>query len=319
MATAPHATSPFPGWVDLQVNGYIGVDFSSSDLSKTEVVRAFRALLANGTVAFLPTLITSPIKIYRRNLALLSEVMAQKEFQRCVLGIHLEGPFISSQPGAVGAHNPEWTLTPDPALFEQMQTWAGGRIRLLTLAPELTGSADLICAAAGRGVVVSLGHTLAAAQDLERAWQAGARALTHLGNGLPAVLPKFANPLWAGLADDRFSAMFISDGHHIPPPILRAMIRAKGVENTIIVSDAAPIAGLPPGEYHTLGNHAVLELSGRLHNPEKGCLVGSSYILAQCAGVVAELGSFTTDQIRQMGYVNPLKLLGVDSRVFQPQ
>jgi N-acetylglucosamine-6-phosphate deacetylase len=309
----PHLNS-FPGFVDLQVNGYLGVDFSHPEVSEGEVARACRAMLAAGTAAFLPTLITCPLEGYQRNLGLLARVLAREEFAGRLLGIHLEGPFISSREGAVGAHNPEWTRQPDPLLFERMQTWAEGRIRMLTLAPELEGAERLAQHAAAQGVIVALGHTLASADDLARLRQCGARALTHLGNGLPMLLPKFANPLWAGLADESYTATMIGDGHHVPPAILRAMIRAKGVEQTIIVSDAAPVAGLPPGEYLTLGNRAVLEPSGRLHNPAKGHLVGSSYTLLECMNVLAGLGCFSLEDLLTMGRGNALKLLGMEEK-----
>lgn len=299
-----------PGFIDLQVNGYLGVDFSNPEVSEAEIMRACRAMLAAGTAAFLPTLITSPLESYQRSLARIAGVMARAEFQGRLLGIHLEGPFISHVKGAVGAHNPDWTRLPDPSLFDRLQNWAAGRIRLLTLAPELEGADQLARRAAAQGVVVSLGHTLASADDLERLRLSGARALTHLGNGLPMQLPKFANPLWAGLAAEGYTATMIADGHHIPPGILRAMIRAKGVERTVIVSDAAPVAGLPPGEYSTMGNRAVLEPSGRLHNPEQGHLVGSSYTLLECMNVLAGLG-FSPAELIALGVDNPLKLLGM--------
>ena len=307
-----------PGFVDLQVNGYLGVDFSSPDLRERDAAEVCRALLAAGTAAFLPTLITSPLEVYQRNLGLLAGVLARAEFQGRLPGIHLEGPFLSNQPGAVGAHNPAWTLPPDPGLLERMQGWAGGRLRLLTLAAELEGAEALARRAGELGLVVSVGHTLATAADLERLRRAGARALTHLGNGLPAQLPKFANPLWAGLSDDGYTAMFIADGHHIPPAVLRAMLRAKGLERTIIVSDAAPVAGLPPGEYNTLGNRAVLEPSGRLYNPERGHLVGSSYTLLACMNVLAGLGCYSPAELVTLGLDNPLRLLGLTRAALRP-
>jgi N-acetylglucosamine-6-phosphate deacetylase len=306
-----------PGFVDLQVNGYLGVDFSGPDLNETDLLRAWREILAVGTAAFLPTLITSTLEVYRRNLPLIAAVMVRDEFKGRILGIHLEGPFLSSQPGAVGAHNPAWTQPPDPAVFDRLQAWAGGQVRLLTLAAELEGADHLAQHAAAQGVIVSIGHTLATAEDLARLHHVGARVLTHLGNGLPTMLPKFTNPLWAGLADVDYSAMMIGDGHHIPLPILRAMIRAKGVKQTIIVSDAAPVTGLPPGEYVTLGNRAVLEPSGRLYNPEKGHLVGSSYTLLRCMNVLAGLGCFNLEEMMAMGFDNPLKLLGIGAETLR--
>jgi N-acetylglucosamine-6-phosphate deacetylase len=303
---------PIPGFVDLQVNGFVGVDFSSPDLTEESFVHACRALLGRGTTAFLPTIITSPVEVYARNLPILARGIALPEFQGRLTGIHLEGPFISPQPGAVGAHNPAWVRPPDLDLLQRLYRWSEGLLRLVTLAAELPGSETLARWAAGQGMVVSIGHTLASPADLERLFQAGARALTHLGNGLPHVLPKFANPLMAGLADDRYTAMLIGDGHHLPAGVLRVMLRAKGIEHTIIVSDAAPVAGLPPGRYITLGNEAILEESGRLHNPAKGVLVGSSATLLQCMNHLASLGFLSLEELLTVGFYNPLRLLGLD-------
>lgn len=302
---------PIPGFVDMQVNGYLGVDFSSPDLTLDTFSMACRALLVQGTAAFLPTLITSPVDLYARNLPLIASALALPEFHGRLLGIHLEGPFISSQPGAVGAHNPAWTQAPDLDLLQHLDAWANGSVRMLTLAAEPEGAEALAAWAARQGKLVSIGHTLAGPADLDRLYGAGARSLTHLGNGLPRLLPKFANPLWAGLADDRYTATLIADGHHIPDGILRAMIRSKGVERTVIVSDAAPISGMPPGSYVTLGNKVILEESGRLYNPATGGLVGSSYSLLKCMNHLAALGFLTFEELLQVGFYNPLRLLSL--------
>ena len=304
-------TLPIPGFVDLQVNGYLGVDFSSPDLTEESFAHACECLFQAGTAAFLPTVITSPLEIYERNLPILASVMARDEFKGRLPGIHLEGPFISPEPGAVGAHHPEWVREPDVHTFQQINAWARHTIRFLTLAAERQGAEELARYAAGQGIVVSSGHSLATPADLERLSQAGATALTHLGNGLPHLLHKFNNPLWAGLADDRYTAMLIGDGHHIPNGVLKSMIRAKGISRTIIVSDAAPIAGLPPGRYTTLGNEVVLEESGLLHNPQKGFLVGSSATIFVCMNHLASLDIFSLDELLDLGFFNPLHLIGI--------
>jgi N-acetylglucosamine-6-phosphate deacetylase len=122
----------------------------------------------------------------------------------------------------------------------------------------------------------------------------------------------------AGLADDRYIAMLIGDGHHLPAGVLRVMLRAKGMEHALIVSDAAPVAGLPPGRYVTLGNEAILEDSGRLHNPTKGVLVGSSATLLQCMNHLASLGFLSLDELLALGFYNPLRLLGLDPTQLPP-
>ena len=301
------------GFIDLQVNGFLGVDFSDPGLTEDDFVRVCRALLAQGTAAFLPTVITSSLDTYARNLPLMASVMARDEFQGRLLGLHLEGPFISRVPGAVGAHNPAYVRDPDVGLLAQLLDWAEGRVRLFTLAGELPGADALARFAVERGVAVSVGHSLFTTADLDRLADAGATAITHLGNGLPNMLPRHDNPLWVGLAHDAYTVMVIADGHHLPEPVLRVAVRAKGADRLIVVSDASPVAGLPPGRYHFLDNDAILEPSGRFYNPEKQCLVGSSATMAQCMAHLAGLGELSDEALVKVGRTNPLRLIGLDA------
>ena len=301
---------PIPGFVDLQVNGFEGVDFSRAGLTEAEAYIAFRSLLGMGTAAFLATVITSPLEVYERNLPLIARALARPEFRGRVLGIHIEGPFISAEPGAVGAHDARFVRPPDAALLARLIELGQGTVRLLTVAPEIPGADRLIRDAVGKGVAVSIGHTLASELDLAKAAAAGATALTHLGNGLPNQVHRHINPVWAGLANDALTAMIITDGHHLPPALIKTIIRAKGVDRIVVVSDASPAAGLPPGRYQLLGNDAVLEPSGRLHNPAKQCLVGSSATMVQCMTHLVSLGIVSLDELLQVGFFNPLRLIG---------
>ena len=334
------------GFVDLQVNGYKGVDFSSPDLTADSFAHACRELLTQGTAAFLPTMITCPEELYRRNLAIIGQACAQPEFEGRLLGIHVEGPFLSREPGAVGAHNPAYVRDPDPKLLDRMQEWAGGRIRMMTVAADAPGAEELIRHVAhppsgGKGnvahppsggqgnaqpgaavpqfmgITVSLGHHMANEEQLGRMARAGARALTHLGNGVPAMLPRHPNPIWAGLACDELAALVITDGHHLPPSVLKTILRTKGVARTIVTSDQTAIAGLAPGRYHAFGTDVVLEESGRLHIPEKGCLAGSSATMLVCMNHLASLGLLGLEEMEQVGYFNPLRLIGVEPRAIR--
>jgi len=300
-----------PGFVDLQVNGYRGTDFSGPDLTEDAFARACRDLLGQGTAALLPTMITSPLDVYRRNLFLMGRACARPEFAGRLLGIHIEGPFISQQPGAVGAHNPAWVLPPDVGLLEKFQEWAGGWIKLLTLAADVPGAEDVARAAVAMGITVSLGHQMATEEDLARLARAGAKALTHLGNGVPAMLARHPNPIWAGLAADDLAAMMIADGHHLPPAVMKVILRAKGVARVIIVSDQASVTGLTPGRHRAMGTEVVLEESGRLHIPEKGCLAGSSATMLECMNHLASLGFLSAEELETVGFHNPLRLLGL--------
>jgi N-acetylglucosamine-6-phosphate deacetylase len=302
------------GFIDLQVNGYKGVDFSSPDLTEREFVSACKELINAGTVGFLPTIITSPNDVYKRNLQLIAQAMGTSEISSSILGVHLEGPFISKQEGAVGAHNPEWVQKPDIRFLDKLYEWSGESIKLLTIAAETEGAEDLCQHATKLGITVSLGHQMGTETDLQKLANAGARSLTHLGNGIPHLLPRHHNPLWAGIANDDLKAMIISDGHHLPPAIIKTIIRTKGISNTIVVSDASPIAGLPPGRYTTLGNEAILEESGRLYNPETGYLVGSSSTMLDCMNFLSSLKLLSVEDLLNAGFYNPLNLINTDPK-----
>jgi N-acetylglucosamine-6-phosphate deacetylase len=268
-------------------------------------------LLQAGTTAFLPTLITSPAEVYAHCLPIIAAVSQQDEFQGRVLGIHLEGPFISREDGARGAHNAAWVREPDVDYLDQLIDWSDGRVKILTIAADQPGAAELARHATERGITVSLGHQMADEEDLARLVVAGAGALTHLGNGVPALLSRHRNPIWAGLDNDDLSALIIADGHHLPPSVLKTFIRTKGPERCIIVSDASPLAGLPAGEYESMGAHVVLEQNGLLHNPATGYMAGSSATILTCANHLASLNLVRPEELLRMFWGNPLRLIGV--------
>jgi N-acetylglucosamine-6-phosphate deacetylase len=307
----PSEVLRLPGLVDLQVNGFQGVDFSGADLTEADCARGFHALLQAGTTAFLPTLITSPAEVYAHNLPMLAHVMDREEFQGRVLGIHLEGPFISAQDGARGAHAARWVKAPDVRYLEELTRLADGKVRFLTIAADQQGAEELSRYATSRGITVSLGHHMADEQDLQRLVAVGAKALTHLGNGVPALLSRHQNPVWAGLANDDLSATIIADGHHLPPSLLKTILRTKGPDRCVVISDASPLAGLPPGEYRSMGAQVRLEASGRLHNPATGYMAGSSATILDCANHLAALSLVNPDALVRMLFYNPLRLLGV--------
>ena len=301
----------FPGFVDLQVNGFAGVDFSAPTLDAEALAGACRSLQESGTVAFQPTLITSPADVYQRNLGIIAGVMKRPEFKDCLIGIHLEGPFISPMEGARGAHNPDWIEKPSADYLRELQAWAGGNIRMMTIAAELEGAAELTVCATEAGITISLGHQLATADDIERLRADGAKALTHLGNAVPAMLPRHENPIWAGLANDGLFATIITDGHHLPDDLIKVIVRVKGPARLAVVSDTTAIASLPPGRYQTLGNEVVLDECGKLYSPETGYLVGSSATMLDCMNHLASLDLLSPEDLLRTGLDNPLKLAGL--------
>lgn len=300
-----------PGLVDLQVNGYKGVDFSSANLTQEDFILACRQLFEAGTTAFLPTIITSPEDVYKRNLTIMASVLERDEFRGRLLGIHLEGPFISPQEGACGSHNPKWVIKPDINYLERLINWTGGKVKLLTIAAELDGAEELTLYAISRGITVSLGHQMADEKNLQDLVRAGASAITHLGNGVPMTLNRHHNPILSALAEDGLVATIITDGHHLPPSLIKTIVRTKGPQRCIVISDASSLAGLPPGRYETLGHKVILEETGRLYDPQTGYLCGSSATMLQCMNYLASLKLVSITELIAMGFYNPLRLVGI--------
>jgi N-acetylglucosamine-6-phosphate deacetylase len=199
-----------------------------------------------------------------------------------VAGIHLEGPFISAEDGARGAHDVRYVKAPDWSLLERFQEVAQGTIRLVTLAPEWEGAPELIKKCREHDVLVSMGHSLANTAQISQAVEAGLLLSTHLGNGIPLMLKRHPNMLWDQLADDRLYAMIITDGLHTPDAFIRVVMRVKA-EKTILVSDATRFAGMAPGEYDTvIGGKIILDTDKRIS------LKGSGGLLAGAAKSLLE-------------------------------
>jgi len=301
-----------PGFVDLQVNGCKGVDFSGPDLTEADFVSACRQILAAGTAVFLPTMVTSAPDVYEQNLRIMGAVLQRPEFHNTVPGIHIEGPFISPEPGACGTHNPKWITRPDFEYLKQLVAWAEQKVKMITIAADIEGAEEIACWCRQHEIVVSLGHHMADEDDLERLRRAGASALTHLGNGAPAKLDRHKNPILAGLCSDGLSATMITDGHHIAPCLIKTFIRTKGIERCIVISDGSALTAMPPGRYHSLGSDVILEENGRIYNPAARCLAGSSATMLQCMNYLASLRLLTPEQLMMVGFHNPLRLLGID-------
>lgn len=298
------------GFVDLQVNGYKGVNFNSPDLTVEDIHRTTRALACAGTIAYCPTLPTGNGAICERNLRLFARAMEDREWGGHILGIHLEGPFISPLEGARGAHPPKHIRNPDIKFLERLQECADGHIAILTLAPETPGALSLIRQAIKAGIRVSMGHHLADDDAMKKAVKAGATASTHLGNGLPNMINRHQNPLWWQLACDDIYGMFITDGHHLPADFIKVALRAKTTGRFIVVSDSVHIAGLPPGNYTFLDDKVVLAPNGRISFADTPYLAGSSANMIQCMNHLGELKLLSERNLWQVGRENPLRFLG---------
>lgn len=272
-----------PGFLDLQCNGYAGVDFNHPLTRPAEIVTAIRAMWREGCAHVLPTLITaSPERLSGLFERFAVTLRNHPEVAESVPGFHLEGPFISPVDGARGAHPLAHVCGASRKIWREVQSAAGGQIKLVTVAPEVAGAIPFIRQLRKEGVLPALGHTMAGADIVGKACDAGALMTTHLGNGCPQMIHRHANPIFAQLAEDRLAASLITDGVHLPPEVVRLFHRVKGPERTVVVTDAMAAAGAPAGRY-TIGDLEIEVGRDRVvHQPGSPNLAGSALTM-DCA------------------------------------
>jgi N-acetylglucosamine-6-phosphate deacetylase len=296
-----------PGFVDLQVNGFAGVDFNDPATTTDQVHQAAASMRAHGVTRFLPTLISAPLARFERCARTL---LAANE--PAIAGLHQEGPYISPEDGPRGAHRREDVGPASIDDFKRRQESAGGRIRLVTLAPEVPGALALTEFLSANGVRVAIGHTAAAPSQVRDAVRAGASLSTHLGNGCANMLPRHPNFLWEQLAADELVASIIVDGHHLPPATVKAMVRAKTPGRVVLVTDAIAAAGQPPGEYQ-LGELKVrLDESGRVAVPGQPNLAGSALSMDRAVANVVHFAGVTVEEALAMASTRPAAYLGIE-------
>lgn len=260
----PQPTEPFvsPGFVDIQLNGFAGINFSDPDLDPEEAIRVLPAIWKTGVTTFCPTLITNWLQNLRKNLQILEAARKlHAHFAQAVPCYHLEGPYLSRGQSR-GCHDPHLMRFPDWDEFISLQEAAGGNIAIVTLAPELPGAEEFIRRACAAGIVVAIGHTEATPEQIHRAVEAGATLSTHVGNGCPEFIHRHQNPLWARLASAQLKVSLICDGFHLPPDFVRVVIGLKGIERCILITDAVHVATLPPGRYSLVGQEIELLPTG---------------------------------------------------------
>jgi len=304
-----------PALLDIQVNGFAGHDLNGSAVTAEDVSALTRALHQAGTGLYCATVVTGPRERMLRSLRAIAEACQEPDAAAAVVGIHLEGPYISAEDGPRGAHPAEHVRDPDWDEFLMFQDAAGGRIRIVTLAPERAGAIRFIERLARAGIVPALGHTSADAGTIQAAVRAGAKLSTHLGNGAHAVLPRHPNYIWEQLATDELWASIVPDGHHLPPSVVKCFVRCKGPERTILVSDAVHWAGLPPGEYRHEGRAVELTPEGRIQLKGTPYLAGSALELRRGVGNAVRFAQVPLSQALDMASLNPAKLLGVAGRL----
>lgn len=302
-----------PGLIDIQINGYMGVDFSDQSLTPEMLHNAVEALWAQGVTTILPTVITASPGSLLNSFNLLDAALTDQRTALSVPGFHLEGPYISPEKGFRGAHLEKYIRTPDWNEFSALQTASGNRIRIVTLTPEVDGALPFIKECTHQGIVVSLGHHNGNMEQIAAATDAGARLSTHLGNGCANMIDRHNNPIWPQLSDDRLSISIIADGFHLNRQEVRTFYKAKGIEKVILVSDALDLAGMPPGEY-VRGERKVLLTNDVVKFPDENVLAGAASPISTCVGNMMHFTNSSLAESIRMASTNPARLLGLNDR-----
>jgi N-acetylglucosamine-6-phosphate deacetylase len=295
-----------PAFFDVHIHGAMGHDVMEATPAALDAMGSY--LAAHGTGSFLATTVTAPLDATLRSLSRLAKLLARPpvEGHARPIGIHLEGPFLSH--AKRGVQPPEHLLAPDIATFDRLFEAAEGRIRLMTLAPELPGAVELAAYATARGVRVSLGHSDATTAETRAVIAAGAVSATHTFNAMRALDHREPGILGTVLTCDALYAEMICDGIHTAPEMVKLWWKAKGPERAILVTDAISAAGMPDGEYQ-LGEFAVQVASGRAM--ARGVLAGSVLTLDRALANFMAFTGAPLEQALRLATVNPAAMTGL--------
>ncbi|MGQ9700084.1 MAG: N-acetylglucosamine-6-phosphate deacetylase [Candidatus Bipolaricaulaceae bacterium] len=291
-----------PGFIDLQVNGGAGYNFQNA--TPKDIAKILELHLAHGTTGLLPTTITAPIPEIRCTMARLREIN-----HPAVLGIHLEGPFISKK--RRGAHNPKHILDPSLEEFHKLMEGYVDFIKIFTLAPELPGADLLLNAIAKIGVISALGHSDANYLQAKQALEQGVRLFTHLGNAMTGLHHREPGAVGAALDSDAYVEL-ICDGVHLHPAFVRLVAKVKGYDRICLVTDAISAAGLPDGEYILAGLPTFVR--GGVPRLSDGTLAGSTLTMDRAVKNFMEFTGCSLPEAVRCATLNPARLLGLDRR-----
>ena len=301
-----------PSFFDVQINGCLGIGFNSPTLNPDGVRIVANKCRQHGIGRFCPTVITDSFESIRNGFEVLTEARnADAELAWRLPAFHLEGPYLSELDGPRGAHPKAHIRDPNWDEFRRWQDAAAGCIRMTTIAPERAGALRYIERLTAEGVVVALGHTAATASQIRAAVTAGARISTHLGNGYFAQMPRHDNVIWEQLANDGLWASLIADGHHLPPAVVKSLVRAKTPSRILLTCDASTLAGLPPGRYADWGAELEVLPGGKVVIPGTPYLAGSGLFTDTCVTNVVRMAGVTLADAIDMASIRPRQLMGL--------
>jgi N-acetylglucosamine-6-phosphate deacetylase len=302
------------GFFDLQVNGYGGVDFNGDDLTADSLHAACERLQADGVAGILATFTTESLEKMERRMA---NLVAHRETdplaERMIVGVHIEGPFISPTDGYRGAHPADAVRTPNTDEMKRLLDAAGGLARVVTLAPECDEGQRLVRMLVGEGIVASAGHCDATLDGLRAAVDAGLSMFTHLGNGCADGVHRHNNIIERALSlHERLWLCFIADGVHVPFFALANWLRAIDLARAVVVTDAVTPAGLGPGVY-AHGRHRIRVARSDAARLMDGSLVGGAMTMGQAAvNLVREVG-LSEEDARRLTVTNPRRAIGLEA------
>ncbi len=298
----------FPGFIDIHIHGAAGIDTMNADAAG--LMRVSEFLAKRGVTAWLPTLVPSEAVSYQRAISAIQEATTSRSSAR-ILGVHYEGPFVSSaQCGAL--HPQNFRTFSDPSDLDALPVFQGAAIKMMTIAPEIKGGMTLVKALNERGWVTAIGHTRAAPAVLDQAFDAGARHMTHFMNAMAPFHHRSPGPVGWGLLRSDVTCDLIADGVHLDPYTLRLLLQTKGPDLLILISDAIAAAGLGDGEYK-IWDESIFVERGRTRN-QHGNIAGSVISILDAARLLRSLGASEV-ALARMSATNPAKLLGIENTV----
>lgn len=304
-----------PGFIDVHIHGAVGVDTMTA--SKDDLDRVSRFLAAQGVTAWLPTLVPAAASEYARAVSAIDALMEQQASETVsqgarVLGVHYEGPFVnSSQCGALhAAHFKSFSGVEDLEILPTPSS--AGAVKMMTLAPEVSGAIDLTRELVNRRWIVSIGHTRAGLEELEQAFAAGARHMTHFLNAMPPLHHRAPGPVGWGLTKKEVTLDLIADAVHVDPLVLQLVLQAKLPDSVVLISDAIAAAGMGDGDYEIWGETISVK-SGRTSNA-KGSIAGSVITMMDAMRLMRSLG-VSEVELAKITSTNPARLLGIDQRL----
>ena len=304
-----------PGLLDIQINGFSGVDFNTFPIVENDFLKVVNNLSKEGVLSFFPTVITNSDTNIINLLKNINELCLQNPLiDAYVSGIHLEGPFISPIKEASGAHSKDYIKAPDWELFQAFQEASGNRIKIITISPEWDNSADFISKCTANGIIVSIGHTVASNEQINAAVNAGASMSTHIGNGAPLSLHRNSNIILDQLANNGLTPSIIADGFHLPDNFLNIVLNVKK-SNVILVSDSTMFAGMDTGVYHAhIGGKVKLEKGGRLSTyKNENVLAGSAVSLLNCVNKLFSSNMLSLANAWAMASRKPMSIVNLSA------